>query len=111
MSHTILDRTDEKIVLVDAVRMIVLDCLGNVAELPFAQISLTSLPATCSISSAESPSDSWPVNVYENSSPGSEGDHSARWRFFSLPVYDLFLVAGTPANGRLLDMLRAQREG
>jgi len=35
MSHTILDHTDEKIVLVDTMRMIVLDCLGNVALLPF----------------------------------------------------------------------------
>ena len=72
---------------------------------------LTSVPAISSISSAESPRDSWPVNVYENSSPGSEGGHSARWRFFSLPVSDLSLVDGAPAGGRLLDMLRTQREG
>jgi len=35
MRHTILDRTDKQIVLVDTMRMIVLDCLGNVAVLPF----------------------------------------------------------------------------
>ena len=40
MSHTILDRTDEKIVLVDAMRMIVLDCLGNVAVLAFCTNAL-----------------------------------------------------------------------
>jgi len=40
MSQTILVCTLEKIVIVVTVRMIVLDCLGNVAVLPFCTYAL-----------------------------------------------------------------------
>jgi len=63
--------------------------------------SLITLPATFSISFAESLRVSWPVNVLENSSPGCEGGQSARQHFFPLPVSDLSWVDAAPA---LLDI-------